>query len=136
MPASSASSANVVGRIEPSRWRWRWPLGSARRSLVGFAMASIVAHSATGVLDEVVETVVRRQAGSAVPAPPHVTPDRAVAVVGGARCGVPEVGVMQQDVATLAVQRQLTRYALEPGRHLLGTTEVRAREHTEKPVAG
>src|SRR3954469_10201716 len=32
MPASPAISCSVPGRIAPSRWRWRWALGSVLRS--------------------------------------------------------------------------------------------------------
>src|SRR5690242_4013745 len=37
-PSRSASSASVDGRMPPSRWRCRWPLGSARTSRMGGVM--------------------------------------------------------------------------------------------------
>src|SRR6478609_10318766 len=98
--------------------------------------AKIRGGSAAGVLDEVVEAVVRREAGAAVPAAADVATDRALAVVGGARRAVPQVRVVEQHVAALAVEGDLAGHVLEPERHLVGTTAMGAGQHTEEPVAG
>ena len=71
---------------------------------------------------------------AAVPAAAHVAADRAVAVVGGAGRAVPQVGVVEQHVAALAVDGHLTGHVLEAERHVVGAAEVRTGEDAEEPV--
>src|SRR5437667_335376 len=59
--------------------------------------------SAARVLDEVVESMTALWTRSAVPAAAHVPPDPTGAVVGRARGAVPEIGVMQEHVAAVAI---------------------------------
>ena len=63
-------------------------------------------------------------------------PDSALTVVGRARRAVPEVGMVQQHVAPVAVDADLTGDLLEPERHAGGSAEVRSRDDTEEAVLG
>ena len=61
---------------------------------------------------------------------------RARAVVGGAGRAVPEVGVVEQHVAALAVDGHLAGHLLEAGRHAVGAAEVRAGHDAQEAVRG
>src|SRR5438552_5183657 len=73
---------------------------------------------------------------SAVPAAAHVPPDPTGAVVGRARGAVPEIGVMQEHVAAVAIHADLAGHLLEAGGHAGGSTPVRTGHDAQETVLG
>src|SRR5271165_5944908 len=72
------------------------------------------------VLHEVGPAVPLVERRPAVPRAAQVTPNRHLAVGGRARCGVPQIRVMEEHVASLEVEGDLSGYSFESERDPFG----------------
>jgi hypothetical protein len=69
-----------------------------------------------------------------VPTPADVTANPEWGVVSGSCCGVPQAGIVQQDVTDIAVEGDFAGHFFESGRYALCATEVASGHDSEEPV--
>jgi hypothetical protein len=69
-----------------------------------------------------------------MPTSPKVAADSSVAVIGGSCCSVPQVAMVEEDVASLLIDGDLSRNSFETWWNPFGTCPVASRQDSQEAV--